>query len=459
MNHNISRQKKEDRRARSLFVTALMFGCAFGIVTQAAPQTITAPTTPAIAQHASTRGKVISPQSNIENPGDIGFRAHTNIELMIPSGRGSTTSTAPGFGAVTLASTTPAPGFVAETPASLGCVYFLVSTRVSGCNPTTATLNPSGGSKAIAIVDAFDDSNAATDLATFSAQFGLPAANFSKVFASGVKPPQDPTGGWELEASLDIEWAHAMAPSAKIILVEAASNSLSNLLAAETVAANLVAAAGGGEVSNSWGGGEFSGETSLDSKFIKSGVVFFASTGDRPGTEWPGVSPNVVAAGGTTISRNPSSLGFIAERPWAETGGGRSRFETIPSYQTSLATIVGSSRGVPDVSFDGDPNTGVWVFDSTPVGGSTSGCCGVRGWWIVGGTSVSAPALAGVVNSAGHFATSSDSELTTIYSNLGNTADFHDIAIDYCGPFAGLSGKTGWDFCTGVGSIQGKAGK
>ena len=133
----------------------------------------------------------------------------------------------------------------------------------------SATLNPSGGSRVIAIVDAFDDPNAATDLAMFSTQFGLPAANFSKVFASGVKPPQDPTGGWELEASLDIEWAHAMAPTARIILVEAASNSLSNLLAAETVAANLVAAGGGCEVYNSWGGGEFSGENSLDSKFIK----------------------------------------------------------------------------------------------------------------------------------------------------------------------------------------------
>jgi len=111
------------------------------------------------------------------------------------------------------------------------------------------------------------------------------------------------------------------------------------------------------------------------------------------------------------------------------------------------------------VSFDADPNTGAWVFDSTPVGGSTSGCCGVRGWWIVGGTSLSSPALAGVVNSAGHFATSSDGELTTIYSNVGNPADFRDIAIDYCGPFAGLSGRTGWDFCTGAGSVQGKAGK
>lgn len=411
-----------------------------------------------LAQRASTRGKVISPQSNIEHHEDIGVRAHTNVELMIPSGNGPSFVAAPAFG-VTPASTTPAPGFVAETPASLGCVYFLVSTRVSGCNPMTATLNPSGGSKVIAIVDAFDDANAASDLATFSAQFGLPAANFSKVFASGVKPAQDPTGGWELEASLDIEWAHAMAPSAKIVLVEAASNSLSNLLAAESVAANLVVAAGGGEVSNSWGGGEFAGETSLDSSFIKSGVVFLASTGDSPGTQWPGVSPNVVAAGGTTISRNPSTLAFITERPWAEAGGGRSVFEAIPTFQTSLASVVGNSRGVPDLSFDADPDTGAWVFDSTPVQGSTAGCCGARGWWIVGGTSLSAPALAGIVNSAGHFATSSEGELTTIYSNLGNTADFHDITSDYCGPFAGLIAKAGWDFCTGVGSVHGKAGK
>src|SRR5205823_2809259 len=138
------------------------------------------------------------------------------------------------------------------------------------------------------------------------------------------------------------------------------------------------------QVSNSWGGGEFSGETSLDSHFIQSGVVFFASTGDFPGTAWPSVAPNVVAAGGTTISRNPSTLAFITERPWAETGGGRSLFESIPTYQTSIASIVGSSRGVPDVSFDADPDTGVWVFDSTPVEGSTAGCCGVKGWWIVG---------------------------------------------------------------------------
>jgi kumamolisin len=141
----LRQQARKTARGRGVFAAALVLGCAFSTVTHAAAQTVTSPTTPAIARPASTRGKVISPQSNIEHPGDISFRAHTNVELMIPSGSGPSTSPAPGFGAVTPASTTPAPGFVAETPASLGCVYFLVSTRVSGCNPTTATLNPSGG--------------------------------------------------------------------------------------------------------------------------------------------------------------------------------------------------------------------------------------------------------------------------------------------------------------------------
>ena len=183
MSTTLSQQSRNTRR-HSLILIILMLGVSLGTTIHATGQSITSPTTPAITQRASTRGKVISPQSNIERPGDIGLRAHTNVELMLPSGR--STSPASGFGAVTPASTTPASGFVAETPASLGCVYFLVSTRVAGCNPLSATLNPSGGSRVIAIVDAFDDPNAATDLATFSTQFGLPAANFSKVFASGV---------------------------------------------------------------------------------------------------------------------------------------------------------------------------------------------------------------------------------------------------------------------------------
>lgn len=130
-----------------------------------------------------------------------------------------------------------------------------------GCDPNKVKTVSTRGSKVVAIVDAFHDSSALADLQLYSTQFGLPAPNLQVVFATGVQPPVDPTFGWEVEESLDMQMVHALAPHAKIILVEAASNSGTDLLQAEDVASKLVAAAGGGEVSNSWGGGEFAGES------------------------------------------------------------------------------------------------------------------------------------------------------------------------------------------------------
>src|SRR5262249_15136903 len=154
---------------------------------------------------------------------------------------------------------------------SLGCVYGLTSPAQTGCSPTDTTLlNPAGGAKAIAIVDAFHYPTAMSDLQIFSAQFGLPLptnTNFQVVYASGTQPTADAV--WGLEAALDIQWAHAMAPQAKIYLVEAASNSFADLLTAVSVASNYVAAAGGGEVSMSWGGSEFSFERFYDGYFTK----------------------------------------------------------------------------------------------------------------------------------------------------------------------------------------------
>jgi kumamolisin len=386
------------------------------------------------AQIRPVSGKVFTPDSSIERPADIGKRAHTNIHIFLPT---EPMGNAQPFGP-------PFSGYAFETPASLACVYHL-ATAVAGCNPNTVTKNPSGGAKMIAIVDAFDAPSAANDLAAFSTQFGLPAANFQIVFASGTRPKNDP--GWEIEESLDVQWAHAMAPSAKIVLVEAASNSFTDLMTAEDVASKMVNAAGGGEVSNSWGGSEFSGETSFDSHFVKAKVVFFASSGDSPGTSWPGTSPDVVSAGGTTVRRNPSTFNFISELPWDSAGGGVSSLEARPSYQNGI-TLVGNFRGVPDLSFDSNPITGVWVLDSHQ-----------GGWFIVGGTSVASPSLAGIINSAGSFAASSNAELTTIYANMANTADFRGIVGGYCGPYAGYSAVAGWDFCTGVGVDTGKLGK
>lgn len=399
------------------------------------------------AQNASVRGTVTIPASSIEKPGDAGVRAHTNYRIFVPA-EGPVANQTKGAKAQLVGP--PFPGFFFETPASLACVYNLVA-QTPGCNPNVVTTNPSGGSRAIAIVDAFDYPEAAGDLAFFSTQFGVAPANFSVVYASGVQPPQDPSGGWEIEESLDIEWAHSMAPNAKIFLVEAASNFNSDLFKAIGVAAKLVGANGGGEVSMSWGEGEFSNEASYDAHFSKTnGIVYFASSGDGAGVIYPSASPFVVAAGGTSTSRNAVTGSFQASTAWQSTGGGISAFEPRPSYQDSVSSVVGSSRGTPDISFDADPGTPVWVYNSF---------FGTGLWFIVGGTSVASPSLAGVVNAAGGFAASSNAELTTIYGNLGNTGSLTDVASGSCGVYESNLTVTGYDNCTGVGVPNGYTGK
>ena len=148
------------------------------------------------------------------------------------------------------------------------------------------------------------------------------------------------------------------------------------------------------------------------------------------------------------MRRNPSTAKFLSEYPWEDAGGGVSSQEARPSYQSGIASIVGNARGVPDLAFDSNPITGVWVYVSDQ-----------GGWYIVGGTSVASPSLAGIINSAGSFESSTDAELTTIYGNLGVATDFRDVTAGYCGPYAGYSGVKGWDFCTGVGVDKGKTGK
>ena len=395
---------------------------------------------PTFTLHVFQEGTVVTPASTLPQPGTAGAVAHTNVHVFLPNalpGGAIPAAAGPAVGA-------PMPGFFFETPASIACLYNLV-TPVAGCNPNTVSVVPSGGSKAIAIVDAFHAPNAVADLTTFSKQFGLPAPTadtFEVVFAlaSGTQttttPPVD--SGWEQEISLDIEWAHAMAPNAKIILVEAATQSVDDLMGAEDLASKLVAAAGGGEVSNSWGTGETSDESSKDSHFSTQHVVYFASTGDSPGTSWPSVSANVVAVGGTSVSRDPTTGTFVGESAWYDAGGGSSAFIARPAYQNPVSAIVGAHRGVPDLSAVANSRTGVWVFDQN------SG-----GWIVVGGTSISSPVIAGITNNAGKFRLTTEDELTQIYAN---PAMFLDVKQGVCGPYTGLWSAAGWDFCTGVGS-------
>src|SRR6476469_10069709 len=199
---------------------------------------------------------VIIPQSSVVHLEDAGKRVHTNTLILQ---LGNPKVTPPDlFGATP--QLPPFPGFNYETPASLACLYGLVK-ATAGCNPRTLKTNATTGSKVVAIVNAYDAPTVLSDLKKYSRQFGLPAinsANFQVIYAAGTRPPYDQ--GWAQESGLDVEMVHALAPMAKIILVEAASNSFADMLQAETVAAKAVAAAGGGEISNSWGGEEFPDE-------------------------------------------------------------------------------------------------------------------------------------------------------------------------------------------------------
>ncbi|MGA7169644.1 MAG: hypothetical protein WBX08_10880, partial [Candidatus Sulfotelmatobacter sp.] len=336
------------------------------------------------------RGVGIVPDSSIERPEDIGVRMHTNYLIYAPEGK-----------------VRPLANPGGETPASLGCVYDLVSKPISGCPIATASEVPTGGSGVIVIVDAYDYPSAAADLATFSSEFGLPAPNFAVKYATGTKPANGCSSGWNGEESLDIEWAHAMAPNAQIVLMEAASNSNSALYAAVTAANSYIAAHGGkGEVSMSWGGSETSGETGSDHYFTQSDVVYFASAGDSPGVIYPSSSVNVVSAGGTQVNRSGGN--YTNQTAWSDGGGGTSRYETRPSFQSSVSGIVGSHRGTPDLSFDSSGGSPVAVYNSNCYGG----------WLEVYGTSVASPSLAGIINNAGTFHAGSNAENTEVYTNM-----------------------------------------
>jgi subtilase family serine protease len=163
----------------------------------------------------------------------------------------------------------------------------------------------------------------------------------------------------------------------------------------------------------------------------------------------------VVSAGGTTVNRN-SAGDFVSETAWSSGGGGPSAYEAVPEYQAPVVNLVGKKRGTPDFSFNANPNTGVFVYDSTPYDGDS-------GWWIIGGTSVAAPSLAGIVNLAGTFHSSSAAELDELYSVCGSgpstkckAGEFRDITSGRAGKF---SAATGWDFATGLGSNQGLSGR
>jgi len=320
----------------------------------------------------------------------------------------------------------------------------LASTSPTGLSPATiksaygfTTSSTAGAGQTIAIVDAYDDPTAESDLGVFSAQFGLPACTtvngcFTKVNQTGGKKYPRADAGWALEISLDIQWAHAIAPGAKILLVEASSNSFANLLAAEDYAKTHAL-----YVSNSWGGSESSGESQYDLHFVQSGVSFFVSSGDSGlPAQYPSSSPNVISVGGTTLHFDSSGT-FTSETGWSSGGGGCSAYEAATTVQSSFSEYpqanCAGARATPDVSLDADPASGVSVYDSTRYQGQ-------KGWWTVGGTSASSPMWAA---------------RSAVAGALVNDAYVYGTTINYRDIMDGNNGApclVGYDLCTGRGS-------
>lgn len=320
-------------------------------------------------------------------------------------------------------------GPVGYTPAQIIKAY--------GINNVSET----GAGETIAIVDAYGSPTMQKDLNAFSSKFGIPSANLTIAYPNGK--PTKTNGGWALETSMDVEWAHAIAPSAKILLVVAKSPSDTYLMNA----INYANSHGAEVVSNSWGGSEAYNENNYDSYFNHSGITYLASSGDSgSGVEWPASSPYVVSAGGTTL--NVDSTGtYESETGWSGSGGGLSTYVSIPGYQKSVSNIVGNYRGNPDISWVADPNTGAAVYDTTQYEGQA-------GWFQVGGTSLSSPSLAGVValidQSLGHSLDSYDF-LTDLYAatNSSYNTDYHDITSGSNGNY---NAQSGYDLVTGIGT-------
>jgi subtilase family serine protease len=299
-------------------------------------------------------------------------------------------------------------------------------------------LPSSGGKGTIVIVGAYNDATIESDLAVFNKTFNLPPCSiasgcFSKhPMSAGIKT----NAGWAMETALDVEWAHAIAPQAKILLVQATTQSGANVLKAVDYAASVSDAS---SISMSWGGGEFPEETSLDEHFIsKSGAPFFASSGDSgAGVSWPASSPNVIAVGGTTLNANNGQV--KSEVAWKGSGGGVSQYETAPTYQTSYTIPkTRGMRAIPDVAYNADPKTGFPVYSK-------------GAWHTVGGTSAGAPQWAAIAALSG--GNLSNIRLYADKSSAGNTKYFRDITIGTNGTCTYFcSARVQYDFITGLGS-------
>lgn len=354
---------------------------------------------------------------------------------------------------------------------------YATSSRPAGYGPAALRsayrLPATGGTRqTVAIVDAYNDPNAATDLATYRAHFGLPACAagcFRKVNQAGLAGayPAD-NAGWATEISLDTDMVSAVCPSCRILLVEASSASSADLLAAVDTAVRL----GATEVSNSYGTPERGKDLAADVHLRHPGVAITASSGDSGyGVQFPAASPDVTAVGGTTLTRTTHNARGWMESAWSGSGSGCSVQQVKPAWQQDKGC---GHRTVADVAAVADPSTGVAVYDS--YGGATGasltcvvlggGCPAPGGWFVAGGTSVGAPLVAavyalaggipaGTVGAARAYATPRGLWDVSNGSNGGGSAGLLGLfGTPNCGSYLCNSGP-GYDGPTGLGTPKG----
>jgi hypothetical protein len=376
-----------------------------------------------------------------------------------------------------------APAFASVyTPAQIRAAYGLPAVPPFGTTPTAAQAARMGAGQTIYILGAYHASNVAAELAAFNAKYGLPtctkldlpttmqlplapaptinpACTLSVVYATsdGSRSTQAPTydAAWATEIAIDVQWSHAIAPLARIVLIEAVDEF--QLLPAVL----LANAMGPGTVSMSWGGSEGNWITASDSVFTTGGMTYLAAAGDD-GAEviWPAVSPHVVAVGGTTLSYVGSS--GRSEFAWAGSGGGVSAYVPTPDYQTLNVSGLGpvAHRSVTDVSFNADPVTGQFIA-VIPQGGTATS------WMVIGGTSLATPEWAGIFTIANAMrAAAGKAPLgqphALLYGMAATAAAtyasvFSDITTGSNGNCVTCAAGIGYDQPTGLGTPNGTA--
>ncbi len=363
-------------------------------------------------------------------------------------------------------------GTTVYTPTQVRTAYGINNLSLDGTGQTIAIVDAYGDPNIYQAVDAFDAQFSLTFSGSTLEQFYGPAASFLTVLNQQGQttplPATDPSGpgtdNWEVEEALDVEWVHAVAPGAQIVLVEADSQSLADLMAAVATAAQQP---GVSVVSMSWGFPEgqtvlAQDEATYDPYFTTpaghQGVTFVASTGDYGAAVpmYPAMSPNVVAVGGTSLTLNANNS-YNTETGWGSysntlglylgSGGGLSQYESEPAFQQGVQST--GSRTTPDVSFVADPMTGVWIADPYNLGTANP-------WEVVGGTSLSTPAWAGLIALAdqGRVA-AGEATLGTVGPTAAPAALYSLSASDYHAVTSGSNGYSagaGYNLVAGLGT-------